>query len=125
MEGKYLTLADIDAYVHAYHLSNYVWDIVMTWEYIAKKSIGDQFIRAVDSQSANIAEGFGRYFKKDKVKFYRYTIGSISECFDWNQKSLYRKLLSEKQYQHIFSELQIIRKETYSLINFTNTKLKF
>ncbi|MCK4639103.1 MAG: four helix bundle protein, partial [Bacteroidales bacterium] len=26
---------------------------------------------AADSISANIAEGFGRYHKKDKIKFYR------------------------------------------------------
>jgi hypothetical protein len=31
MEQKYLTLNDISAYKIAFHLSNYVWDIVVKW----------------------------------------------------------------------------------------------
>ncbi len=66
MERKYLTLNDISAYKIAFHLSNYVWDIVIKWDQFAKNTIGRQFVDAVDSISANIAEGFGRYHKKDK-----------------------------------------------------------
>lgn len=36
-----------------------------------------QIINAIDSISANIAEGFGRYGKKDKIKFYYYSFGSV------------------------------------------------
>lgn len=124
MGEKYLKLADIDAYVLAYNLSNYVWDIVITWDYFAKKTVGSQFVTAADSNSANIAEGFGRYFKKDKIKFYRYTLGSVRECYDWNQKSYHRKLVTKEQYDHIFNTLNKIKIETYSLINYTNEKLK-
>jgi len=52
---------------------------------------GNQFIRSVDSISANIAEGFGRYSKKDKVKFFRISFGSMYESLDWNEKALKRK----------------------------------
>jgi len=31
------------------------------WDWFAKKHIGGQFVEEVDSISANIAEGFGRY----------------------------------------------------------------
>ena len=34
----------------------------------------------VDSVSANISEGFGRYHKKDKIKFYRYSQGSVNQA---------------------------------------------
>lgn len=124
MEKKFLKLADISAYVTAYNLSNYVWEIVQNWDWFAKKTVGVQFVTAVDSNSANIAEGFGRYFKKDKIKFYRYTLGSVRECFDWNQKSYKRDLLTEDQYKYIFENLEIIKKDTYSLINYTNKVLK-
>ncbi len=70
-ENKFLKLNDIGAYKIAFHLSNYVWELVVQWEYLAKKTIGAQFIDAVDSISSNIAEGFGRWGKKDKIKFYR------------------------------------------------------
>ena len=96
MEKNYLQLNDIDAYRISFHLSNYIWNIFVEWDYFPKSIVGIQFIRAIDSVSANIAEGFGRYSKKDKVKFYRYSYGSIKEGFDWNEKARIRKLLTEK-----------------------------
>lgn len=119
----YLMLNDIKAYRISFRLSNYVWKLVVVWDYFSKKTVGDQFVRAVDSVSANIAEGFGRYSKKDKVKFYRYSYGSVKESLDWNEKSKVRSLLTVEQYNHIFTELQMLPKELHNLINFTNTKL--
>lgn len=124
MAKKYLKLADVDCYKRALKLSNYVWDVVIEWDYFAKKTVGTQFVRAVDSISANIAEGFGRYHKKDKIKFYRYSCGSIKESLDWNEKSGYRDLLLEKQYEHILAELKALPKEVNYLVKFTMDKLK-
>jgi len=123
MTGKFLNLSDVGAYKIAFHLSNYVWDIVVKWEYFAKKTVGEQFVRATDSISANIAEGFGRYSKKDKIKFYRYSFGSLKESFDWNQKAKVRGLFSDEQYNHIFSELDKLPREINYLIKFTNERL--
>ncbi len=116
-------MSDVGAYKIAFHLSNYVWDIVVKWEYFAKKTVGEQFVRAADSISANIAEGFGRYSKKDKIKFYRYSFGSLKESFDWNQKAKVRGLFSDEQYNHIFSELDKLPREINYLIKFTNERL--
>lgn len=124
MTKKYLQLNDIDAYKTAFNLSNYVWNVVIKWDYFAKNTVGEQLVEAVDSISANIAEGFGRYSKKDKVKFYRYSNGSLKECFDWNQKSKVRKLLSEAEHNYIFGELNKLPKELNQLIQFTNQKLR-
>ena len=96
----------------------------MGWEWFAKKTVGSQFVEAIDSISANIAEGFGRYGKKDKVKFYYYSFGSVKESLDWNEKSKFRKLLTSEQYTFIFNELQFLPKEVHHLIKFTNEKLK-
>lgn len=120
---NYLQLNDISSYKMAFHLSNYVWDVVGKWDYLAKDTIGKQFVRSIDSISANIAEGFGRYTKKDKVKFYRYSFGSLMESLDWTEKAHRRKLLSDDQYNHILSELQKLPKDLRSLISFTNTRL--
>lgn len=120
---EHLRLNKIKAYVIAFELSNYVWNIVVGWDIFAKKTVGDQFVDAVDSISANIAEGFWRYFKKDKIKFYQYARGSVGESLDWNQKAKIRKLLTEEQYNHIFIRLDILPKEINSLIKYTNKKL--
>jgi len=121
---KYLQLNDIDSYKRSLKLSNYIWNIVIDWEWFAKQTIGIQFVRAIDSISANIAEGFGRFGKKDKIKFYFYSFGSVKESFDWNEKSKIRKLLNPDQYEHILSELNALPKEIRQLINYTNEKLK-
>ena len=124
MEKTYLKLNDIEAYKIAFKLSNYVWKIVYEdWDIIPKKTIGSQFVNAVDSISANIAEGFGRHFKKDKVNFYRYSKGSLKESFDWNEKAKVRKLFTEEQYNYIFTELDKLPKALNSLIKYTNEKL--
>ena len=124
MVKKYLQLNDIDCYKRALALSNYVWDIVVIWNHFAKNTVGIQFIKAVDSISANIAEGFGRYGKKDKTRFYYFSFGSVKESLDWNEKANYRKLLTKEQYEHILKELQTLPIEIHQLIKFTNIKLK-
>lgn len=121
---NYLTINDISAYKIAFELSNYAWDIVVKWDNFAKYTVGKQFTEAVDSVSANIAEGFGRYFKKDKINFYRYGKGSVSESTDWNNKSILRSLLTQDQYTHIKQQLDILPKEINNLIKFTDQKLK-
>lgn len=66
-QKKFLALNDIEAYKIAFHLSSYVWDIIVSWDHFPKSTVGRQYVDAVDSISANIAEGFGRHFKKDAL----------------------------------------------------------
>lgn len=124
-QKKNLMLNDIEAYKIAFKLSNIVWDIIINWVHFTKQTIGTQFVRAVDSISVNIAEGFGRYNKKDKIRFYRISCGSFQESLDWNLKAIERKRISEDQYDILFSELQKLPKDINSLISYTNMKLKF
>jgi four helix bundle protein len=123
-EKKFLQLNDIEAYKIAFHLSNFVWDIIIVWDYFSKSTIGRQYTDAMDSISANIAEGFGRHYKKEKINFYRYSKGSLKECFDWNEKARIRNLLTQEQYRHIFDELEKLPKAINSLIKYTVDKLK-
>lgn len=120
----YVKLNDVPPYKRAFHLSNYVWDIVMKWDWFAQKTIGAQFVDAADSISANLAEGFGRYHKKDKIRFYHFSRGSTKECFDWNEKAKVRKLISDQEYKHIFKELDSLPVEINTLIKFTREKLR-
>lgn len=121
---KYLQLNDIDCYKHALALSNYVWNIVIKWERFSKYTIGMQFVNSIDSVSANIAEGFGRFHKLDKIHFYHISFGSVTESLDWNQKAKIRKLISDAEYLHILTELKSLPKEINQLIKYTRTKLQ-
>lgn len=120
---NYLKITDIEAYVISFNLSNHVWDIVVEWSYLAQKTVGIQIIRAVDSISANIAEGFGRYHKKDKIKFYYYARASTVETFDWLEKSFRRKLITQNQYLYLKEELDKLPKSINGLVKYTDSKL--
>ena len=124
MEKNFLQLNQITAYTKAFHLSNFVWNIIIEWDSFAKSTIGRQFVNAIDSISANIAEGFGRYHKKDKIKFYYYSFRSVKGCLDWNEKAKVRKLINDETYARIFAALDTLPKEVHHLIKFTNERLK-
>ena len=124
-EKNSLKLEDINAYKKAYRLSNRIWRIILKWGIFEKETIGKQYMRAVDSISANIAEGFGRYSKKDKIRFYRYAYGSAMESIDWNDKANQRELMKDEFHLKINTALIDMQKEIYSLIRFTNEKLKY
>lgn len=124
MPRKYLQLNDIDACKKAFRLSNTLWDLVIRWEYFAKDTVGKQWLRALDSVSANIAEGFGRYHKKDKIKFYQYARGSVYECLDWCEKARLRGLLKENEYEDLHIQIKELPRAINGLIKFTNEKLE-
>ena len=124
MEKRFLQLNDLTSYNTAFSFSNKVWDIVVAWDYFARDTIGKQIVNAADSISANIAEGFGRYHKKDKIKFYYYSLGSVKECIDWCNKAKSRNLISEELYLSINELLERLPREIHQLIKFTNERLK-
>lgn len=124
MGDEYLTLNKINVYRFAFSLSNDIWDIVMKRDDFQRKTVGSQFVRAIDSMSANITEGFGRYGKKDKVFFYRIARASSYESLDWLEKSKRRKLIDQKEYDRTFAMLSFFPKEINSLIKYTNDRLK-
>lgn len=125
MDTKYLSVESYDAYKVSFQLSNYVWNIIIKWKYFEKDTLGKQYARAIDSISANIAEGFGRFSKEDKIRFYFYSLGSVLECRDWNNKCRERSIISPEEYNHIKNKLDRLPKDIYQLINYTNTKLKY
>ncbi|RLD33201.1 MAG: four helix bundle protein [Bacteroidetes bacterium] len=125
MEKTYLKFDAIDAYRTAFNLSNYVWDLVIKWDNFAKFTVGKQLVESTDSISANIAEGFGRYHKKDKIKFYRYSNGSLLESIDWIKKSKYRGLVTPEEFEIILQAHEKLPLELNQLIKYTNIKLKF
>ncbi len=125
METDFLNIEKIDAYNRSFNLSNSIWDIVVNWNYFEKDTVGKQLVKSADSISANIAEGFGRYHKKDKIKFYRYSNGSLLESIDWIKKSEIRGLITKEQFDFLIEHFNELPKELNQLIKYTNLKLKY
>ena len=79
MENKYLKLEDLDVYKISIDLSRISWVIFENLNSEQKFIFGRQFITAIDSINANIAEGYGRYHYLDEAKFYYNARASLFE----------------------------------------------
>jgi four helix bundle protein len=114
----------ITAYQISSSLSDKVWLIVIKWQILAQKTIGEQLIRSTDSIAANIIEAEGRYFKKDKIKFYYQARGSVYESAHWVEKAFIRMLILKSDYEEIMTELRKLPREINYLISNTSKNLK-
>lgn len=122
--GKYLRVEDLTVYKLASEVAEIVWDKVQAWPWIAKKTVGIQWIESTDSISANIAEGFGRFHKKDKVKFYYNAKGSTLESIEWTKKALKKALISELEAKEILEILEKLPREIHFQIKYTMENLE-
>lgn len=89
---------------------NKIWEIIIPLSYFEKNTIGNQICRSADSISANIADGFGRYYYKDSKLFYYYARGSVFETKDWLHKLKDRNIINEITYTMLIDELNSIGK---------------
>ena len=98
-----MKLEDLEIYNLSMTLSDKVWD----------------FVRASDSVSANISEGFGRNTYRDSRSFYYISRGSLYESKTWLDKAKRRKLISDDDYTVLYSEHNVLG---YKLNNFIKTQ---
>ncbi|SFP91822.1 four helix bundle protein [Parafilimonas terrae] len=103
-----IRLEDLEIYQLALEIGDYVWNIVIRWDYLAKRTIGSQFIEAVDSIAANISEGYGRYFFKDRKQFCYYSRGSLMETKTWSAKAHNRQLITKEEFDLLSQKLKIL-----------------
>lgn len=68
--------------------------------------LSSQFQRAAVSIAANIAEGYGRLGKNDKLHFLNYAQGSLEECRCYIILSCDLNYIDESQYQSLTQEIQ-------------------
>ena len=81
----------------AERLADEVWEVVRPWDGFAKRTVGQQIVRAADSVGANIAEGAGRGSYADNRRFVQIARGSLYEVKFFLRRAHRRGLLSEGQ----------------------------
>jgi four helix bundle protein len=59
MNNNYLKIEDLEVYILSRKLSRFSWDIFGRLNNEQKFIFGRQYVRAIDSIGANIAEGYG------------------------------------------------------------------
>ena len=71
---------DVIAWQKARVFINHVYRVTKGFPNEEKFGLSSQFQRAAVSIAANIAEGYKRIGKDDKLRFYNYAQGSLEEC---------------------------------------------
>ncbi|RLC68243.1 MAG: four helix bundle protein [Chloroflexi bacterium] len=106
--GKYQELEEIEVYQLAVALADRIWEIVSSWSYFARDTVGKQMVRAVDSIAANIAESYGRYHYGDKLNFLYYSRGSLYETKHWVGCSHGRGLMNDTIFDDLMNRMRIL-----------------
>jgi four helix bundle protein len=118
-----MKLSDLEIYRISEEISNKGWAIYNKFTWQEKRIIGEQFIRAIDSIGANIAEGFGRYHYLDKNRFNYNARGSLLESIHWLDLLYKRSIINNEEYETIYSELKKLHLKLNNYIKITKSQI--
>lgn len=110
-------LHELRVYQLAMRVGEDVWSITVGWEWLARQTIGLQWIRSADSIAANISEGYGRYSFKENAKFCYYARGSLRETQTWLEKAMSRQLLNPGAADDLALRLETLRRQLDNYIH--------
>lgn len=112
------SIEELEIYNKTVELSNLIWNLVIKWDHFPKSTIGNQLVRAIDSVSANIAEGYGRGSKIDNARFTKIARGSLFETKHWIIQSAKRKLINEAESKELINQVENLLPRISAYINF-------
>jgi len=118
------TLEKLEVYNLAEAFSDEIWNIADGWKMFLKDTIGKQIVRSADSISANIAEGYGRYYYKESKQFYFYSRGSIQETKSWLGKCKRRKIAGDTISEELLQRAETILVKLNAYIKFVSKSAK-
>lgn len=119
-----MKLEDLNIYNQANDLGDSIWVIVQSWDYFQKDTIGKQLVRSTDSISANIAEGYGRFFFKENRNFCYYSRGSLLETKNWITKSYKRNLIDRPTFDKLLLEIENLHRSLNGYIKYITDQSK-
>jgi four helix bundle protein len=89
-----------------------------------KYKLSDQILRSSRSVTANIAEGYGRYYFKENIQFCRVSRGSLLETLDHLITAFDEKYISENELLNFKNNIDICGKLLNGYINFLKKQQK-
>ncbi|MCL4391850.1 four helix bundle protein [Patescibacteria group bacterium] len=101
-----MELGDLEVYKLARIISGKGWALYEQFDWRTRKVIGDQFITAIDSIAANVAEGFGRFHYLDRNKFNYNARGSLFESIHWVDVLKERGIVDGKKAEDLVGDLR-------------------
>jgi four helix bundle protein len=96
---------DLEVWRAVRELKSFLRELIKKFPDSEKYRLVDQIIRAKRSVTANIAEGFGRYYFQENIQFCRTARGSLSELLDHMITSFDNLYISEGEYSDARSRI--------------------
>lgn len=100
---------------HAFVLS--VYKVTKGFPDDEKFGLTSQFRRAAVSIEANIAEGYRKIGKQDKLRFFNISQGSLSECKDYIILARDLEYINMEQYQELWQSSEEVSRLLISYCN--------
>ena len=114
---KITKFTDLITWQKGHQLVLSVYKIIKQFPDSEKFALSNQMARCVVSITSNIAEGFSRQSKKEKIQFYFTAKGSLTE--------LQNQLLIAKDVKYIrFSEFSVLAQQTVEVHKLINGLIK-
>ena|SRR3989344_3598475 len=113
---KIYRLEDLEAWVQARKLAKMLFDLGNSLPKDEKYSLAHHLKENGRHVPSNIAEGFGRFYLKDSVQFYRVAMGSLEESKSDTYQCLDRNYINKGQLEVYLSQINLVEKLVYGLI---------
>lgn len=113
---------DVIAWQKARIFINHVYNVTKRFPPEERYGLTSQFQRAAVSIAANIAEGYKRLGKEDKIRFYNYSQGSLEECRCYIYLSQDFNYIAPDEAQTMINEIEEASKILNSYINSTKNR---
>jgi four helix bundle protein len=118
-KAKIKNFYDLNVWKNSRLLVKIIYETTETFPKTEIYGIINQLRRAALSVTANIAEGFGRFHYKEKIKFYLQARGSILEIQNFIILAYDLNFIDKEMSKQIFSDCNIILLQLNSLIKST------
>ena len=98
----YKEFTEMPVWKKAFELLLKIYDVTKTYPKEEKYGLVSDMRRAANSVTNNIAEGFGRYEKRDKTRFYKISRGSCYELMNQSITSQALNFMADKDKNILF-----------------------
>ena len=119
MSVKIQTFTDLNAWKEAHNLVKLIYRFTNTFPQKETFALTGQMRRAVISISSNIAEGFSRRGRKEKIQFYSIAQGSLTELQNQTIIALDIGYLKKKNFKLLQEQTVAVHKLINGLIKGT------
>lgn len=108
---------DLRIWKESIKLCSEVYKLTASFPSSEKYGILSQLQRASASVGANIAEGFGRYYFKDKVRFFYNARGSLYETQNFLLLCVELNYLEKIEVDYFITQYNLLSKSIHAFIN--------